>query len=43
LWDISISNQPVFTFYADHPKGDSISSLATTVDNNYILTGDTAG
>lgn len=30
-------------FYADHPKGDSITAVATSSDNNYILTGDTAG
>lgn len=43
LWEISASNQPIFTMYADHPKGESISAISTTHDNDYILTGDTAG
>lgn len=37
------SKQPVFTLYADHEKLDSLTSIATDEDNDYIVTGDTAG
>src|SRR5689334_8853140 len=41
---MSSSNyQPVFFMYADHPRGDSISAVATTADNEHLLTGDTSG
>ncbi len=45
FWDFDItgSKQPVFTMYGDHNKGDSISSIACTKGNNYIVTGDTSG
>jgi len=29
--------------YGDHARDDSISAVATSLDNNYIVTGDTAG
>jgi len=45
FWDFDITGQkqPVFTFYGDHHKDDSISAVATTLDNDYIITGDTSG
>jgi hypothetical protein len=33
----------VFTFYGDHEKLDALSAIATTNDNKFIITGDTAG
>lgn len=29
--------------YSDHGKGDSITAVATTKDNNFILTADNVG
>jgi hypothetical protein len=29
--------------YAEHAKEDSVSAVATTMDNEYLLTGDTSG
>ena len=29
--------------YAEHAKEDSVSAVAVTMDNNYLLTGDTSG
>lgn len=43
LWEISSSKQPVNKLKAKHPEGESISAIATTKDNEYIITGDTAG
>jgi WD40 repeat protein len=46
FWDIrpnSIAQPPVLTMYADHPQEDSLTAIATTDDNNFILTGDTSG
>jgi WD40 repeat protein len=43
LYDMSSSSQPTFLMYADHPKGDSITALGTTTNNDYVLIGDTSG
>lgn len=45
FWDFDITGvkQPVFTMYGEHARDDSISAVATSLDNNYIVTGDTAG
>lgn len=45
FWDFDPTNtrQPVFTFYGDHQKLEALSAIATTADNKYLLTGDTAG
>ena len=45
FWDYNVSStrQPVFTLYGAHEKVDSLSAIATTEDNNYLITGDTAG
>lgn len=45
FWDFDPTNtrQPVFTLYGDHEKLDALSSIATTLDNKYLVTGDTAG
>jgi len=29
--------------YADHAKEDSVSAVATTMQNDYLITGDTSG
>lgn len=42
-YDITDSKQPVFTLYGDHDKLDSLTAIATTEDNKYLITGDTAG
>lgn len=46
FWDVSennVSSAPVLLMYADHPVEDSLSSIAASADNKYILTGDTSG
>jgi hypothetical protein len=45
FWDFDVTSgkQPVFTLYGDHDKLDSLTAVATDEDNDYILTGDTAG
>jgi WD40 repeat protein len=45
FWDFDVTGarQPVFTFYGNHEKLDSLSTIATTEDNDYLVTGDTAG
>lgn len=45
FWDFDITGtkQPVQTLYADHQKEDSVTAVAATNDNNYIVTGDTSG
>lgn len=40
-FDITVQKQPVFFMYTDHHKDDSVSAIATTLENNYIVTGDT--
>ena len=43
FWDLSeLQSQPSI-MYADHAKEDSVSAVATTMDNNYLLTADTSG
>ncbi len=45
FWDFDVTSgrQPVFTLDGEHDKLDSISTIATTDDNNWIITGDTSG
>lgn len=45
FWDFDVtgSKQPVFTLYADHEKLDSLTAIACDEDNDFIVTGDTAG
>jgi|Laugresu1bdmlbdd_1035124.scaffolds.fasta_scaffold65030_2 WD40 repeat protein len=45
FWDFDVTSakQPVHILYGDHDKLDSLTAIATTDDNNYIVTGDTAG
>lgn len=42
-FDPTSSRQPCFTLYGNHEKLDSLTSINTTSDNNYLVTGDTAG
>ena len=42
-FDVTASRQPVFTLYGDHDRLDSLSTIATTEDNNWLITGDTTG
>lgn len=42
-FDITKGRQPVFTLHGDHERLDSLSAIATTMDNNFLVTGDTAG
>lgn len=42
-FDVTAGRQPVFTLYGDHEKLDSLSAIATTDDNNWLITGDTSG
>ena len=42
-YDVTSSRQPVFTLYGAHEKIDALSAIATTEDNDFIITGDTAG
>lgn len=42
-FDVTTGRQPVFTLYGEHEKLDSLSAIATTDDNNWLITGDTAG
>jgi WD40 repeat protein len=45
FWDFDVTSgrQPVFTLYGEHEKLDSLSAIATTDDNNWLITGDTSG
>jgi len=43
LWDIKDAQPPVFTFDCAHPKEDSLSAIAVTKCNNFLVTGDTSG
>ena len=45
FWDFDVagSKQPVFTLYGEHEKNDSLSAVATTLDNDYLITADTSG
>ena len=42
-FDVTASRPPVFTLYGDHDRLDSLSTIATTEDNNWLITGDTTG
>ena len=42
-YDVTSARQPVFTLYGDHEKLDSLTAIAASEDNNYLITGDTAG
>ena len=42
-FDVSSSRQPVFSLYGDHDKLDSLTSICTDVENEFIVTGDTSG
>lgn len=48
FWDFDVTSssarQPVFSLYGDHDKLDALTSITTTEeDNDYFVTGDTAG
>jgi WD40 repeat protein len=34
---------PTFKFYCKHPEDDGLTAIATTKDNDYLITGDTSG
>ena len=42
-FDVTTGRQPLFTLYGEHEKLDSLSAIATTDDNNWLITADTAG
>lgn len=42
-FDITLHRQPAFTLFGEHQKDDSITAVTASFDNNYIVTGDTAG
>lgn len=42
-YDITDSKPSVFSLYGDHDKLDSLTAIATTECNKYLVTGDTAG
>ena len=35
--------RPTFKFYCKHPIDDGLTAIATTKDNDYLITGDTSG
>lgn len=45
FWDLNElgDQKPSFKFHCKHPEDDGISAIATTKDNNFLITGDTSG
>jgi WD40 repeat protein len=35
--------RPTFKIYCKHPEDDGLTAIATTKDNDYLITGDTSG
>jgi WD40 repeat protein len=35
--------KPTFKFHCKHPDDDGLTAIATTKDNDYLITGDTSG
>ena len=34
---------PTFKYHCKHPSDDGLTAIATTKDNDYLITGDTSG
>jgi len=45
FWNLdSVSDPtPTFKFHCKHPSDDGTTAIATTKDNDYLITGDTSG
>ena len=43
FWNLKEQQAPHFKFHCKHPEDDSLSAVAVTKDNNFIITGDTSG
>lgn len=43
FWSLTDAKAPSFKFFCNHPPEDSLTAMAITKDNNFIITGDTSG
>ena len=44
FWDLDeLCDQKPFKFYCKHPEDDGLTSIATTKDNDLLITADTSG
>lgn len=45
FWNLTDQSvlKPTFKFHCKHPEDDGLTAIATTKDNDYLITGDTSG